>query len=833
MPLHPFRLAFVPGLLAAVCAATNPADANGDALDRRIDPLLRFELRESGRGDGESGLSASPRVAQSGSGVDAQYACWVRLEPGTSLPSGLALRSYGDGVASGRLRLDEIQRIATVPGVLTIEAARHARPYLDLSVPEIGATEAHGGTGSPPAYGGYTGAGTIIGIVDTGLDLTHEDFLLANSTRVLALWDQTSASINPPASFGYGREWTPAEIDGGFATQTDSEGHGTHVAGTAAGSGAATGNGEPAYQFVGVAPGASLVVVKTDFYTSSIVDAVEYVFAQAAALGLPAVVNLSLGHQYGPHDGTEATDLAIDALVGPGRVVVAAAGNEQEEGIHAEALVARGETDEIRLDIGSYVPNPGADNDVLLIDGYYSQTEKLTVTVVTPNGHTIGPVVPSATGESATPDGSVLIENDVFDPATVDHNVHIQIWDASAGSSPEPGAWRVLLENSTSAPFASEAQVDFWLYYETLPSAGAPSFDPSWGMTASKVVGSPATADSVIAVAAYVTRSNWRSVDGNTYAYNPTPTVGAIAPFSSNGPRRDGVMKPDIAAPGMGIGAALSASHGTSNAWVLEDGVHFITQGTSMACPHVAGVIALMFEAYGPLSSAQVLSKLADTARVDGSTGAVPNPAFGRGKVDALSALLQPTPVLLLGLEVRREEEGIRLSWSVPESLGSARFLVERSEADGSAANGERRVELGVTGSGPEYEFVDPEAPMGTESYYWLTALQDRAFVLGPFVAPAGSFPAHLALSPPAPNPFTSKVSWNLSLPEAGRVTVDLVDAAGRRVTRLAECVLPAGTATYSWDGRDASGDRVASGVYFIRAEWNHGVRTGRVLLVR
>jgi subtilisin family serine protease len=294
------------------------------------------------------------------------------------------------------------------------------------------------------------------------------------------------------------------------------------------------------------------------------------------------------------------------------------------------------------------------------------------------------------------------------------------------------------------------------------------------------------------------------------------------------------VIKPDIAAPGMGIGSSLSANHGTTTAWILEDGVHFITQGTSMACPHVTGVVALILEAFGPLSRNEVLAKLTDTARVDAFTGTVPNPAFGGGKIDALTVLLQPTPVLLLGMEVNRDATGVHLTWSVPESIGSARFLVERTDVGSeSAAHDGPRVLLGVTGSGPEYQFVDPGAPVGTGSYYWLTAIQDPEVVLGPFAAPAEGVPPGLSLSPPGPNPFSNRVSWNLTLPEAGRVTVDLIDAAGRRVTRLGENLLPAGTASYSWDGRNASGDPVGSGVYFVRAEWNGRVETERVLLVR
>ncbi|MEZ4653545.1 MAG: S8 family serine peptidase [Candidatus Eisenbacteria bacterium] len=603
---------------------------------------------------------------------------------GSPLPATPAPITAGDR-ATGRLTLEEIRDLAARPEVLRIQTA--SDPSLDVSVPDIRADLVQQGTGAPPVYAGFAGAGVVVGIVDTGIDLEHDDFLLPGGSRVAYLWDQTVISVNPPSQFGYGREWTQVEIDAGSATEIDDQGHGTHVASTAAGNGAATGNGEPAYQFVGVAPEATIVFVKTDFFTSSIVDAVDYIFQKADDLGMPAVVNLSLGHQFGPHDGTEESDLAVDSLVGPGHLVVAAAGNDQESAIHAETSVAHTQTQSLTFVVQPYTRWPGSGNDYLLIDGYYTDGEVVELTLHTPNGDVVGPVSPGQSVQTSTMDGWVLLENDVTDPATVDRNFYLQIWDQTSINAPAEGTWTLEIENVTSIPTGHSADVDAWLFNHTFGDAHAPYF--AQGMTAAKLVSSPATADSAIAVAAYTTRNKWKSVDGNNYMYNPLPTLGDIAAFSSNGPRRDGVIKPDLAAPGAGIGAALSSDYPIADAWILADGRHFINQGTSMASPHVTGLVALMLEAYGPLSCREMLDHLAQTARIDGFTGAVPNEVWGAGKIDALAAISQPTPIIVLALSVVRSPGSIRLSWSVPEEARELRFRIERTQSvDRSGAAG-------------------------------------------------------------------------------------------------------------------------------------------------
>src|SRR5439155_20475208 len=87
------------------------------------------------------------------------------------------------------------------------------------------------------------------------------------------------------------------------------------------------------------------------------------------------------------------------------------------------------------------------------------------------------------------------------------------------------------------------------------------------------VVRAPGDADSIITAAAHVTKDCWQSIDGASYCWNPRPTVGAIASFSSQGARRDGAQKLEISAPGFGVTSTLSGDYIASTSLIATDGV--------------------------------------------------------------------------------------------------------------------------------------------------------------------------------------------------------------------------------------------------------------------
>ncbi|HHE47470.1 MAG TPA: hypothetical protein ENL11_00745, partial [Candidatus Acetothermia bacterium] len=280
----------------------------------KLDPLLRLLApSDSGVAVPLSGEVLSKALQLDASGEEVHVI--VRTQtPGAAwnLP-GFSPSGVFQDFATGTVKLEELLSLSDQPEVVYLEAARRLSPSLDVSVPEVGAPSVWAGAS------GTRGGGTLIGIVDSGIDPLHPDFRVdrdgdgfEEGSRILFLWDQTLPADGSalPYHFNYGRVYTQPELEAQIAARytesTDTMGHGTHVAGIAAGDGSSSTAG-----YVGVAPEANLIVVKTTFYDTSVIDGIAFVFNRAKELRLPCVVNLSLGGHAGPHDGTSLFEQAI------------------------------------------------------------------------------------------------------------------------------------------------------------------------------------------------------------------------------------------------------------------------------------------------------------------------------------------------------------------------------------------------------------------------------------------------------------------------------------------------------------------------------------------
>jgi subtilisin family serine protease len=268
---------------------------------------------------------------------------------------GARIRSAGGGIVTADLPLSKVKQLSRLKAKY-VELARPLRRELDVSLPEIRASLVHAAT---PAN---RGAGVIVGIIDSGIDFRHGAFKDVNDqTRIRSIWDQTltpQANESSPSGFNYGVEYSMAKINQALAAANpatvvrhsdDEVGHGTHVAGIAAGDGSDPGLGKPAFTFVGVAPEAEIIFVAnrsdTQEFGNSVttLEAVRYIFARAGQLNRPCVINLSQGDNIGPHDGTSLLERGIDAELGaPGRAFVKSAGNEGASSRHAEGRVTDG-----------------------------------------------------------------------------------------------------------------------------------------------------------------------------------------------------------------------------------------------------------------------------------------------------------------------------------------------------------------------------------------------------------------------------------------------------------------------------------------------------------
>lgn len=556
------------------------------------------------------------------------------VPPGLLRAQGMEVNTVAGSWMTVRCPLGLLEALLRTEGISRVRVSEPVAPLMDKSAADVAAVGVRTRTAS--GFSGRTGKGVVVGIVDTGVDLDHADFRAPDGrTRLLSVWDQTQSGT-PPSGYTYGVEADSARINAGGFGERDTDGHGTHVLGIAAGNGSATGNGQPAYTYIGMAPEADVIAVKTDFSATGIVDGVSYIFARAAALGKSAVVNLSLGTQDGPHDGTDPMDLMLSALTGPGRIIVVAAGNDGAREVHGHVAVS-GATDALMtVTLPTYTPLAGASNDYLLFSGWYPGADSVGVTITTPGGSVIGPVSTGAErADIATPDGTVGLYNAVSSPTNGDHELYVEIYDAAENVPPKTGTWQFRF-TASAAPLPGA--VDLYLYASKLGGSGQARF--ATGRMVDGVVSSPGSADSVITVAAHSTRDGWDGLDGAHHSYNPLPVYGTLAYFSSHGPRRDGAQKPDLSAPGHGVISSKSAAYNPGLAGTATDGVHYVNSGTSMAAPHVTGAVALLLAdpVWRDASPSAIRDRLRTTARTDSATGVTPNLAWGHGKLDIYRA---------------------------------------------------------------------------------------------------------------------------------------------------------------------------------------------------
>jgi subtilisin family serine protease len=524
----------------------------------------------------------------------------------------------GDVVA-GFIPFDSLDEVAALENVWLIESARPLKEELDKSVAEMGVGQLH--TAMPP----FLGEGVIVGIIDSGIDYLHQCFQNDDqSTRILAIWDQNlepHEDERSPSDYTYGVEYDRIDIQRALDTgdpqgrlrHKDRRGHGTHVAGIAAGNGAAAGNGLPPFTFVGVAPKADIIVVATKTKgtisnSNNVVNAIEYLLKKAKALDKPIVINISQGDNLGAHDGTGMLERAIDHLLrDEGQVMVKSAGNGALFKTHASGTVPQ------HGQIALPFTVPEGDRNPDTIELWYSASDSFDVALRLPGGIVTNVISPGACYMTlGLPNGNrVLLESSTAEPLNGDSRIFIQL-EAGSSQQVEPGDWEILLIgrsviNGRFHAWIDEAKDDgFPVFTGPLVQGGC-------------TITSPGTARKIITVGAYITND-----------LNLEP-LGQIAPYSSIGPTRDGRKKPDVVAPG----EILMSPR------IIEVGAepYSLQQGTSMAAPHVTGVIALMLQKNRTLTAETIKDILVKNARKDDFTGPQPDHRWGFGKINAQGAL--------------------------------------------------------------------------------------------------------------------------------------------------------------------------------------------------
>jgi len=545
------------------------------------------------------------------------------------LPSTIA----GDFLTA-RISIDKIPLIAQLDEVLYIQVTPKGQLLNDRGRTNNRVDKVH--RGDSPLPRAYRGAGSLVGVIDGGIDWAHPDFKSGGITRIRYIWDQT-VSGTPPSGFSYGREWTSSQINSGLCTEFDGEdggGHGTHVTGSAAGNGAASGG-----TYAGMAPESEIIFVKTTMDFDHIVDATNYCFRKAAEIGKPISVNLSIGAPLGPRDGTFPISTMISELTGPGKIISISAGNDNGNYSH----VGYSTSYEYWQGTNLYAPTGNntwidiwypASGNITFCMGFYSYfwDEYFFSPEISP-----GEVI------------HTVIYDYYYNPLVA---VYI---DATETTSPLNGDRNVIIYIGNQGPSGVIPSINLAYLVPNLWTLGSGRFD-AWisnGWFDPTLSGSPwvagdnrclilapADARNGIAVGSYDTRATWTDVDGSTHT-DSSVIHNNISSFSCNGPTRDGRIKPDITAPGNMIISTLSSEIPAFSAYrpLMINAHYWCMQGTSMASPMVTGAIALLLERDPSLTPSELRSILTTCAVSDYFTGSCPNNAWGYGKLDVFPAM--------------------------------------------------------------------------------------------------------------------------------------------------------------------------------------------------
>ena len=510
-----------------------------------------------------------------------------------------AVSKVVDGLWTATVPLDEVRTIASHRAVRRITLAKRLRPLLDKALPRVHVPQFRNANA-------LTGAPVIVGVIDSGIDAKHAAF----AGRILRVWDQTRQGAGVPEG-PYGVEFTGADL----TRSRDTDGHGTHVAGIAAGD-------HPDYG--GVAPGASIVVVRTTMDDTDIADGIRYVFRIAGQQGVPAVVNLSLGGHDDGHDGSDPLCKVIDEASGPGRIVCCAAGNEGDDNIHGLTKVTR------HTEAGMRFHVPVGSVTETSLTGWYGSKSRLEVAVRTPDGkltpfQAIVDGTGSPTNRYELAGTHIIVTTPGADPANGDYNFRVTLRSITRGAHVRQGIWQLRLR-LVAGPAPT---VHVW----TLDDAEFPevTFTGSSRSDTMKV-GSPGSASRAITVGCFTSKTTWTDRAGHERELGYA--AGRITSFSSEGPLRNRARKPDVTAPGAIIASAFSRFLSPDAEDIVSDDIVMMS-GTSMASPFVAGLVALLLERTPTLTPEQVKNTLKIASRIPGRKAGAFDVKWGYGLVDA------------------------------------------------------------------------------------------------------------------------------------------------------------------------------------------------------
>lgn len=557
---------------------------------------------------------------------------------------GVNVRSVAGDLITCLIPADIINKVQQLSGVKYIQLATGVNKTMDEAKISANVNKIIEGNELPADF---NGEGVIIGIIDNGVDYGHVNFWDSNkeTLRISRVWDQNRTGT-PPQGYDYGEELDSQEEILAAVSDNVDETHGTHVTGIAAGSDN-TGN----HNYSGVAPGAEIVFVSLNSNdmvegdNTTVIDGINYIFNYAEAQNKPCVINMSLGSFLGPRDGSSAFDQMADELQGPGRLLVGSVGNDGSSRAHLSRHFEAGERDTLKTFFDYIYTYPR----VMCLEVWGDEGMEFSFTPIVYN--TVDRMVISE-GETLTVSPqSVQDRKYVFtsekDGATGNVDVYSELNPFNNKLHLYVDVNFYMNENICSGFYiTSESQgtVHVWSdnIYGRFGSMGMDGFeDGNDESTMGEIGGS---GKRIISVGAYTTRNHSKNMG---IVYPSGEKLGELASFSSYGPTPDGRIKPEITAPGTYIISSLSSVYDGSKR--VEERVEWngqkypfgYMQGTSMASPFVAGVLAVWLQAFPEMTPEQAKEIIAGTAVRDEFAGHTEgyDHKWGAGKLDAWNGL--------------------------------------------------------------------------------------------------------------------------------------------------------------------------------------------------
>ena len=519
------------------------------------------------------------------------------------------------------------------------------------------------------------GKGVILGVIDTGIDFNHVNLCGEDGrSRVVAAYLPCDTSGTRPIVQGDtlpGSCYETADQIKALTTDYVGSSHGTHTAGTAAG-------GYRENGYFGVATQAELVacgIPEKELTDVNIANALKYVFDYADRAGKPCVVNMSIGTNEGPNDGSSFLCRTFAELSGPGRICVVSAGNDGNAPICLHDSI---------IGVGDTVTT--------LLRNYYGGLERKGYVSMWSDGsqvhHTRLVIINRASGalEYASPVLTVLPEDSVYSLSSEDDQAFAVYYTgvvrfANAfeprfdddGNLMQDGRFHSVWDFDVTSVKAGHLIGLQYVADEPVNLAGWCTKDAYFytfglegvsGGTAAGSISDLATIDDVISVGAYSSRRFWTDSNGDLHV-NYGYTLEDIASFSSFGPDERGITRPDVCAPGMILVSSANRYDEQSNRqyWpqsAVVDGVeypYYINQGTSMSAPMVSGAVALMLQANQLLTPSDVRQVLARSSKRDSNVLNGDLSRWGSGKLDVAAAIADVVENTMLRGDVNGDGE--------------------------------------------------------------------------------------------------------------------------------------------------------------------------------